>query len=707
MGASGLSEAARFAWREKAFGSTLVTRPTFMGSFRLFDLNDAQRTAVMQTDGPVLILAGAGTGKTRVITARIAYMVAQGVKPANILAVTFTNKAAGEMRERVGTMVSAEEAKKLTLSTFHALCVRLLRQDIEPLGWKKNFSIYDQGDCMGLIRAIITRTAAKDEKLEPNAAQALISKLKNDPRIAAGGRPNENTLIGAVFNRYQAELKRMNAVDFDDLLLLAVRMLRELPEVRERWRARYHYLMVDEFQDTNKLQLDLVSLLAHGQPPNVCVVGDDDQSIYGWRGAEVSNILEFERHFPGPAVVKLEQNYRSTNAILHTANSLIKNNPRRRPKTLWSEHGTGEKVRLVPAPTEGEEAAYVIAEMRQKLASAEAQSFADFAVIYRMNSQGDFIERQLKEAGIECNRVGGKSFFDRREVKDVLAYIACLLNTDDDGALLRIINLPPRGLGDSTIDRAMAHSITKRTSLFKAINDPEFLATTPARTRTSFEEFGRLLDDFETKMLAVGASYEEVVNKLLDEIGYFAEMRRHCKGEDEALRRETNVRDLLRDLGRYQERSPNGGLRGFVDKLTLDQERQDKKREDALAQIPRVTLITLHAAKGLEYPHVYLLGLEEGLLPHDRSKVEGTVDEERRLLYVGITRARRALTMTYCINRTKYGSAMSCTPSSFIKELSRDYLEMIQATAVLNAPVTEQSAKGHFSRMREMLAKGG
>ena len=678
-----------------------------MGSLRFFDLNEAQDRAVRQTQGPVLILAGAGTGKTRVITARIAFLVAQGVRPANILAVTFTNKAAGEMRERVAGMVSEAEAKKLTLSTFHALCVRLLRQDIERLGWKTNFSIYDQGDSLSLVRALITRTAAKDEKLEPGAAQALISKLKNDPRIAAGGVPNENTLIGAVFNRYQAELKRMNAVDFDDLLLLSVRLLKEHAEVRGKWRDRYHYLMVDEFQDTNRLQLDLVSLLAHGQPPNVCVVGDDDQSIYGWRGAEVSNILEFERHFPHPTVVKLEQNYRSTNAILHTANSLIKNNPRRRPKTLWSEHGTGDKVRLVPAPNEQEEAAYVITEMRQKIAADEARSFADFAVIYRMNSQGDFIERQLKEAGIDCHRVGGKSFFDRREVKDVLAYIACLLNTDDDGALLRIINLPPRGLGDSAIDRAMAHSIARRTSLFKAINDPEFLATMTPKVRVAFREFGEVLDGFETKMLAVGANYEEVVTRLLDEIGYLAEMRRHCKGEEEALRRETNVRDLLRDLGRYQERSPDGGLRGFVDKLTLDQERQDKKREDALAQVPRVTLITLHAAKGLEFPHVYLLGLEEGVLPHDRSKVEGTVDEERRLLYVGITRARRHLTMSYCVNRTKFGSAMSCTPSSFLKELSREHLELIQASTVLNAPASETSAKGHFSRMKDLLAKGG
>ena len=676
-----------------------------MGRFRLFDLNDAQRAAVTQTAGPVLILAGAGTGKTRVITARIAYLIAQGVDPKQILAVTFTNKAAGEMRERVGTMVDADEAKGVTISTFHALCVRILRADIERLGWKRSFSIYDQGDSLGLIRAIITRTAARDEKLEPNAAQALISKLKNDPRIAAGQPTDESTLMGAVFGRYQADLKRLNAVDFDDLLLLAVRLLREHPETREKWRARFHFLMVDEFQDTNRLQLDLVSLLAHGQPPNVCVVGDDDQSIYGWRGAEVANILEFERHFPQPKIIKLEQNYRSTNAILHTANSLIKNNPRRRPKTLWSEHGTGSKVQLVPAPNETEEAAYVVHEIHRRRATGEARDWSEFAIIYRTNAQGDFFERELKQSNIPGFRIGGTSIFDRREVKDLLAYISCLLNTDDDMSLLRIINLPPRGLGDTTVERALAHSLEKKTSLFSALNDPEFLSELSARTRGALQQFATLLDAYESRMLAPGADHAAVAGALLEEIGFYAELRRTSKTEGESTAREINVRELLRDLERYQKRSPDGGLRAFIDRVSLDRDRQEKKREEQEEAKPQVTLITLHAAKGLEFPHVFLVGIEEGLLPHERSRVEGTIDEERRLFYVGITRARRNLTLSYCATRTKWGSATGCAPSSFLRELSHDHLEHVNLGKVLTAPVTETSAKSHFSRMRKMLGQ--
>ncbi len=676
-------------------------------AFRFFDLNDAQQAAVRQIHGPVLILAGAGTGKTRVITSRIAYLVAEGVSPSKILAVTFTNKAAGEMRERAADMLANDDgaAKKLTVSTFHALCVRILRGDIERLGWKSNFSIYDQGDCLGTIRSIITRTAAKDEKLDPNAAQALISKLKNDPRIAAGGVPDQQTLIGAVYQRYQAELKRMNAVDFDDLLLLAVRILREHPEAKAKWSNRFHYLMVDEFQDTNKLQLDLVSMLAHGEPPNVCVVGDDDQSIYGWRGAEVSNILEFEKHFPNPTVIKLEQNYRSTNAILHTANSLIKNNPRRRPKTLWSDHGTGDKVRIVPAPTDQEEAAYVISEMHRLRASGEAASWNDFAILYRMNSQSKTFELAMKEAGIPYRLVGGQSIFDKREVKDLLGYIGCLLNTDDDAALLRIINLPPRGLGDTTVERALDYSRENKLSLFAAINDEAFLDTVSTKTRGAFTAFAGLMDRFESRMLEPGADHAAVTGALFEEIGFFAELRRTCKTEGEATSREINVRDMLRDLERYQQRQPDGGLRGFVDRVALDRDRQEKKREEKEEATPQVTLITLHAAKGLEFPHVFLVGVEEGLLPHERSRVEGTVDEERRLLYVGITRARKKLTMSYCVNRTKYGSAVSCAPSTFFKELSRDYLELVNLAKVLNAPATEDSARNHFQRMRAALGK--
>ena len=670
-------------------------------SFRLFDLNDPQRAAVTQTEGPVLILAGAGTGKTRVITARIAYLIAQGADPGTLLAVTFTNKAANEMRERVDGMVTdATAAKKVTLSTFHALCVRILRGDIERIGYKKNFSIYDQGDQLGLIRSAIQKTAAKDEKLDPHVAQSMISRAKNN---GEAGPASEQSLAGAVFNRYQKELRQLNAVDFDDLLLLAVKILREHPEARNKWRDRYRYLMVDEFQDTNRLQLDLVGLLASGDPPNVCVVGDDDQSIYGWRGADVSNILEFERHFPNPAVIKLEQNYRSTTAILHTANSLIRNNPKRRPKELWSAHGTGEKVLLVPAPDENEEAEYVINDIHRRHAS-EGVKLGQCAILYRMNAQSRPIEEGLRRLHIPYRLIGGKSFFDRREVKDLLAYLGCLLNADDDVSLLRVINTPPRGIGESTVERALEHSIARKTSLFAALRDPEFLFTLTARNREALTKFGTLLDEYETRMLAVGADYAAVARAMIEEIGYLADLKRHCKTEAEAMSREVNIRELLEDLERYQARRSGDGLHGFLDELSLSKDRAERKEDEENPDA--VTLITLHAAKGLEFPYVYLIGLEEGLVPHERSRLEGTLDEERRLLYVGITRAMKQLIMTYCVNRTKYGSTTSRAPSSFLREISKEHVESVNLRQILNAPATEVSAKSHFARMREALGKG-
>src|SRR3954469_1771601 len=366
-----------------------------MARFQLSDLNEAQRSAVTTTEGPLLILAGAGTGKTRVITMRVAYLIAQGVDPAHILAVTFTNKAAAEMRDRLARMVDAPAAKKVTMSTLHALCLRILRAGIDRLGYKNNFSIYDEGDQLGMIKKIITRTAARDEKLDPNVAKASISKAKNN-----GWAPpeDEESLVGTVFARYNRELKTANAVDFDDLLLLTVQLLNEHPDVRRRWRERFRYLMIDEFQDTNKLQLELVTLLAD-ERRNVAVVGDDDQSIYGWRGAEVSNILEFEQHFPNPRVVRLEQNYRSTNCILGTANSLIKNNPRRRPKRLWSAGGDGEKVRIVEAPNDREEGQFVAEEIqRRHLDSGDV--WENFAVLFRMNAQSRVLEENLRRLQI-------------------------------------------------------------------------------------------------------------------------------------------------------------------------------------------------------------------------------------------------------------------------------------------------------------------
>jgi superfamily I DNA/RNA helicase len=670
-----------------------------MAAFRLFDLNPEQEKAVRTTEGPLLILAGAGSGKTRVITMRVAFLIAQGVNPENILAVTFTNKAANEMRERLAGLIEKEQAKKVTMCTFHALCVRILRSAIDKLGYKRNFSIYDEGDQMGLIKKIINRSAAKDEKLEPSTAKNLISKAKNNGWSAP---TDEKTLIGTVFARYQVELKQLNAVDFDDLLLLAVKLLSEHDDVRDRWRARFRYLMIDEFQDTNRLQLDLVSLLGRRPDarPNVCVVGDDDQSIYGWRGAEASNILEFESHFPEPAVIKLEQNYRSTGAILATANSLIKNNPRRRPKKLWSANGDGEKVQVVQMPDDREEAQYIAEDIQRRQMELSLPG-EEFAVLFRMNAQSRLLETNLRARKIPYRIIGGKSFFDRREVKDLLAYASCLLNTDDDVSLLRIINTPARGISPATVEKALEQSSRSNCSVFETLSSPAFRAGLTTRTCNSIQAFADFLDGFETRLNEPLSDHVAILRELIGQSGYMEELRRTCKTPEEALQRENNVIELMKSFEEFGKRSSEG-LRGFLDEMMLRQERLEDSDE---AKGSGVTLITLHAAKGLEFPHVYLIGLEEGLLPHDRSKMEGTVDEERRLLYVGITRARQTLVLTWCHNRIKYGSVAPCTVSSFVREFDPAWVMHRELKQIMNAPVPETAAKSRFEQMRALLGK--
>ncbi|MEO7934205.1 MAG: UvrD-helicase domain-containing protein [Chthoniobacterales bacterium] len=665
-----------------------------MSRFRLFDLNPAQLEAATSIEGPLLILAGAGTGKTRVITARIAVLMSKGVPNSQILAVTFTNKAANEMKERIKGMV--DDAKGLNISTFHSLCLRILRVSIEKLGYKNTFSIYSEGDQLGLIKKIINRTAASDENMDPGAAKALISKAKNN-----GWRPPEDdeTLIGAIYRQYQQDLKHLNAVDFDDLLMLAVQLLREHDDVRDLWSGKFRYLMVDEFQDTNRLQLDLVSLLA-GSPPNVCVVGDDDQSIYGWRGAEVSNILEFEHHFPNPHVVKLEQNYRSTNAILNTANSLIKNNPRRRPKSLWSDNGPGDKVRLIQMPDDRVESQFVVEEI-QRIQMETLAPWEEFAVLYRMNAQSRLLEENFRRLKIPYRLIGGKSFYDRREVKDILAYLSAIMNPSDDVSLLRIVNTPARGISSATTARALEQSIADRCNIFETLRSDAFLATFSQKTAGAIRSFASLLDRYETRILEPRADYASIVKALIEETGYLDDLKRSCKTPAELLQRESSVHELLNALGEYQNRSSdNNGLQGFLDELTLDQKREEEDQDD---NQKGVTLITLHAAKGLEFGHVHLVGLEDGIIPHSRSKLEGTLDEERRLLYVGITRARKTLTITHCANRLKYGSASSCTPSEFIKELAPDDLEVTNYHTLMTKPVTEEAAKLSFARMKEMI----
>jgi DNA helicase-2/ATP-dependent DNA helicase PcrA len=657
-------------------------------------LNPAQREAAAQIRGPVLILAGAGTGKTRVITSRITHMVSTGIPAREILAVTFTNKAATEMRERVGGMVPKTAAKELTISTFHSLCVRILRTCIDKLGYKKNFTIYTQSDQLGLIRKIIVRKAGKNDNLEPKMAQMLISGAKNK------GQPvseSEDSLIAEVFRAYQQDLKQLNAVDFDDLLLLAVKALDEHPDAREYWRGRFRYLMVDEFQDTNGMQMNLLRLLV-GPEQNVCVVGDDDQSIYGWRGAEISNILDFERFFPGPKVVKLEENYRSTNIILKLANSLIRHNRNRREKTLWSGLGEGETVRLIAMPDAETEAEMVVNEIVDTK-RMENRQWEDFAILFRMNTQSRIFEESLRRAEVPYKVIGGQSFYERREVKDLLAYLCLFLNPEDDISLLRVVSSPPRGIGAGTIEAATQFSIEHKISVFHALCHPEYLSTLSSKARGAVERFVDFIGRHHDLAATESCNYAVMTEALLKELDYNDYLKRTCKDENEANIRQQNVREMIEGMYGALARGKRG-LRAYLDSVALMQDRDDEDKEKGWG----VSLITMHAAKGLEFPICNIIGVEEGVLPHSRSIEEGTRDEERRLLYVGITRAKERLTMTWCRSRKRYGDRMPCAQSSFFKEMDTSFLEILNYEDLAGRQATEEVAEDYFARIKALLA---
>lgn len=663
-------------------------------AFRIEDLNPEQREAATYTGGPLLILAGAGTGKTRTITARVAWLLSRGADPREILAVTFTNKAANEMKERIAEMTQRQHAKALTASTFHALCLRILRKEAARLGYKPNFTVLDESDQIGLLRKIAAKTAARDEKLDPAIARAWISRAKNQ-----GWNPPEDdeSLLGAVFRRYNENLRMLNAMDFDDLLVQAVRLLGEHDDVRERWRARARHLLVDEFQDTNRLQLELVILLAGPGRPDVCVVGDDDQSIYGWRGAEISNILEFEKHFPKPRIIRLERNYRSTAPILDAANRVIRHNARRHPKALRSQAGEGEPVRLLSVPDDREEADFVASEIEDVLRDSR-QTPNDFAILYRMNAQSRVFEEELRRRRIPYRLVGGQSFYDRREVKDVTAHMTVLCQPDSDPALLRILQAPPRGIGAVAVERALAFSAEHHQSLFQAMASPEFLSTC---SRKLVAAIGKFRDEvLECRERISLESPARVLRGWLEESCYFADLRQSCKTTEEADSRCENVYELLRALEEACQR-PGGSLPAFLDDITLDRERAEDRQEKAAG----VTLITLHAAKGLEFPVVYLVGIEDGVLPHERSKAEGTLDEERRLFYVGVTRAMRRLTLTWCCQRKRYGSPVSCRPSPFLREILGEGVLEESYDRLVNRPLSGDEVAARFAALRESLRR--
>jgi superfamily I DNA/RNA helicase len=664
----------------------------------LSSLNPAQRQAVETIQGPVLILAGAGTGKTRVITYRVAHMVAKGIAPDNILAVTFTNKAAREMRERLNQLLGrtsknedGSKAVRPTICTFHSLCVRILRQHIERLGYKRNFVIYSESDQLSAIKKILSHISDKSQKVDPGAVLAMLSRYRNGGEKASlFADPNIAALARHVESRYQTALRACNAVDFDDLILLTLKLFSEHADVLQACRDKYKYVMVDEYQDTNAAQFKLVHHLTSAHR-NLCVVGDDDQSIYGWRGAETANLLELEKHFPNVKVVKLEQNYRSTNTILSAANAVIKNNARRRGKHLWSQKGPGAKIVLQTYESDEEEARNVTEKIEFARMSRRAP-WKDQAILFRTNQQSRPLETALRQAGIRYHLVGGQSYFDRREIKDFIAYLKMFVNPNDDISLLRVANVPPRGLSDVTMERLLGASHQRNCSVFAAMKHTDVQAEMAARTREAAQTFVEFIERQRAKLASAQIpSLAGWAQSFLDEIGYAADVRRGEKNPDVADNRLENLRELVASLPGATVDSQQQ-LQDFLDDLSLDSDREEEKENSGDA----VTLITIHSCKGLEFPHVYIVGLEDGLFPHSRSKAEGTMDEERRLFYVALTRAMLTLNLSHCASRKKYGHAMPCHPSPFLREIPAELLE----TDEVKTPVKGEAAKSLFAAMR-------
>ena len=661
-------------------------------AFSFDSLNKAQREAVGALDGPVMLLAGAGTGKTRTVTCRIAHMLEKRIPPSEILAVTFTNKAASEMRERIGGMVSKKAAEAMTVCTFHSLCVRILRGGIDKLGYKKNFSICSHSDQVGMMKQLLVRKGGSAEKVKPDDVLSAISKAKNkgiDPQDL------EDDYFAMLGVAYQNELRAQNAVDFDDLLLLGEQILREHADVREVFRQRFTRVTVDEFQDTNALQMQLLQQLV-GAPYHVCVVGDDDQSIYGWRGAEVANILQFEKFFPDPRIIRLEENCRSTHAVLHTANSLIKHNIGRREKILRSTRPAGDPVRIIAMPGDDEEAEFIAEEIMAEK-GAVGRVWEDFAVLFRTNGQSRKLELALRERKIPYRMVGAQSFYDRREVRDVMAYAQLIASPDADVPLLRVLNAPNRGIGQSTAVLATDWSRENNHSVWQALCDPNFTDQLGPKSATAVQEFVATIAGAKNRIEIAKDNPADVLDALIKEIEYLPWIERSCKTESERQQRGEGIFSVIDSLRKHAEKGKS--LQSFLDHSALASDRED----DDLEKKQGATLITLHASKGLEFPIVFLVGLEEGFLPHTRSIAEGTKDEERRLLYVGITRAQDQLTMTYCATRIKWGQETGCQPSSFIGELDDEHLTHTTYDDILGAEPSTDELENFFGGLKGLL----
>ena len=664
------------------------------------NLNPQQKAALKYIDGPLLVLAGAGSGKTSVITQKIAYLVEQCDIPArNIAAVTFTNKAAREMKARVSKLMSKDKARGLTVSTFHNLGLSIIRTEIKTLGFKPGFSILDQEDCRKLLKELMVRHSELDDKLL-DQVQSSISNWKNsllEPGQATGASNSTGEQgIAMLYERYQRALKAYNAVDFDDLIMTPVMLFKQHPEILNKWQRRIRYLLVDEYQDTNLAQYELVRTLVN-EKQALTVVGDDDQSIYAWRGARPENLMQLQTDFPDLEIIKLEQNYRSTGRILRAANTLIDNNPHLISKQLWSELGPGDPLRLISAENEEDECERVVNEIIDMRLKRRCK-YSDFAILYRGNYQAKLAEIKLQSQSIPYEITGGQSFYAKTEIKDVMAYLRLLINPDDDNALLRIINTPRRQVGPTTLEKLGNYANQRGLSLYSAIDEVGLSASMPDNNLQRLRRFKYWIEQVSKNVYS--GNPIAAINEMLSDADYVGWLHQNASSDHVAQKRWENVNFLLAQLTQVlksdssdsENDKGDSAIENAIAKLIL---RDILDREEEESADDKVQLLTLHAAKGLEFPHVFMIGMEEDILPH-RNSVEGDqIEEERRLAYVGITRAQRTLTMTCARQRTQFGEKSTTTPSRFVDELPEDDLIRIGGNVEVN--VEQNQAKGEES----------
>lgn len=637
-----------------------------------YGLNPQQAEAVINTEGPMLIMAGAGSGKTKVLTCRVANLLQKGVRPYRILAITFTNKAAAEMRERVNNM-SGPAAKDVWLFTFHAFCARFLRMEIDKLpGYGGNFAIYDTADSQNLIKQILKEMNLDDKRFQPSGILSRISNAKNALQDAAAFARQAGDFyeqkVADIYSRYEQKLQLNNALDFDDLLMLSIKLLQENKEVREKYQDRFDYLLVDEYQDTNHAQYLLTKFLA-AKHRNICVVGDADQSIYGWRGADIQNILDFEKDYLDAKVIKLEQNYRSTQIILDAANAVIENNTGRKPKNLWTENKSGADIIYFQAVDERDEARFVI-EQLQNLQRTENKKLGDMAILYRTNTQSRIFEEMLIKSGISYNMVGGLKFYERKEIKDIIAYLRVIFNPADSLSLLRIINVPKRGIGDASLAKIQAYAAANNVSLFEAVSNAAAIDGLSSRFVSKLDDLAGII--FELMNLASEAPVEDLIDRVLRDTGYLEELEN--ERTPQAQSRIDNLHELISVAQEFAASEEENNLENFLAHVALVSDIDDTELgEDA------ITLMTLHSSKGLEFPVVFLVGMEEGLFPHARTLMDETeIEEERRLCYVGITRAKEKLFLSSTKMRTIYGNTVTYPPSRFLQEIPARLVKTIK-----------------------------